>query len=173
MTTWLFVCTVCTSIGVQVNIIGTSLFDFLWVHRSQGGEQYKTFFMSRRHHMMKMHNHWSTIGWCRGNKWLSHRWHYAKLARSMITSSNGNIFRFTGHLCGEFTSHRWIPFTKASDAELDVFFDLCLYKRLSKQSRRRWFETSSRSLWCHCNDMRVSLTYRYCHVEIHCWMKYI
>ena len=42
-----------------------------------------------------MHIHWSINGWCRGNKWLSHIWHYAKLARSMMTSSNGNIFRFT------------------------------------------------------------------------------
>ena len=32
----------------------------------------------------------------------------------MMTSSNGNIFRVTGHLCGEFTGRR----TKASDAEL-------------------------------------------------------
>ena len=24
----------------------------------------------------------------------------------MMTSSNGNIFRVTGHLCGEFTGHR-------------------------------------------------------------------
>ena len=37
---------------------------------------------------------------------------------SMMTSSNGNIFRVTGSLCGEFTGHRWIPLTKASDAEL-------------------------------------------------------
>ena len=29
----------------------------------------------------------------------------------------------------------------------DVFFDICL----SKQSRRRWFETPSRPLWRHCN----------------------
>ena len=36
----------------------------------------------------------------------------------MMTSSNGYIFRVTGLLCGEFTGHRWIPFTKASDAEL-------------------------------------------------------
>ena len=34
----------------------------------------------------------------------------------------------------------------------DVFFDLRLNKRLSKQSRRRWFETPSRSLWRNCND---------------------
>ena len=39
----------------------------------------------------------------------------------MITSSNGNIFRVTGHLCGEFTGPRWIPRTKASDAELWCF----------------------------------------------------
>ena len=38
-----------------------------------------------------------------------------------MTSSNGNIFRVTGPLCGEFTSHRWIPLTKASDAELWCF----------------------------------------------------
>ena len=27
-------------------------------------------------------------------------------ASNMMTSSNGNIFRVTGHLCGEFTSPR-------------------------------------------------------------------
>ena len=36
----------------------------------------------------------------------------------IMTSSNGNIFRVTGPLCGEFIGHRWIPCTKASDAEL-------------------------------------------------------
>ena len=30
-------------------------------------------------------------------------------------------FRVTGHLCGEFTTPRWIPCTKASDAELSCF----------------------------------------------------
>ena len=38
-----------------------------------------------------------------------------------MTSSNGNIFRVTGPLCGEVTGHRWIPRTKASDAELWCF----------------------------------------------------
>ena len=37
---------------------------------------------------------------------------------TMMTSSNGNIFRVTGPLCGEFTGDRWIPLTKASDADL-------------------------------------------------------
>ena len=36
----------------------------------------------------------------------------------MMTSSNGNIFRVSGPLVGEFTGHQWIPLTKASDAEL-------------------------------------------------------
>ena len=39
----------------------------------------------------------------------------------MMTSSNGNIFRVTGHLCGEFTGLRWILHTKASDAQLWLF----------------------------------------------------
>ena len=34
----------------------------------------------------------------------------------MMTSSNGNCFRVTGHLCGDFPGPRWIPRTKASDA---------------------------------------------------------
>ena len=45
-----------------------------------------------------------------------------------------NSFRVTGHLCGEFTGLRWIPSTKASDAGVDVFFDLRPDKQLSKQS---------------------------------------
>ena len=38
-----------------------------------------------------------------------------------MASSSRNIFSVTGHLCGEFTGHRWIPHTKASDAELWCF----------------------------------------------------
>ena len=68
---------------------------------------------------------------------------------SMMTSSNGNIFRVTGHLCGEFTRHRWIPRTKASDAEPWCF--LHLNKRLNKQSWGWWFEMPSCPLWRHCN----------------------
>ena len=39
----------------------------------------------------------------------------------MMTSSNGSILRVTGPLCGESTGPRWIPCTKASDAELWCF----------------------------------------------------
>ena len=69
---------------------------------------------------------------------------------SMMTSPNGNLFRVTGPLSvnsplnGEFPSQR--PVTS-----FDVFCDLRLNKLLSKQSKRRRFETTSRSLWRHCN----------------------
>ena len=51
----------------------------------------------------------------------------------------------TGTLCGEFTGkfHPQRPATRS----FDVFFDLPVNKRLSKELRRRWFETPSRSLW--------------------------
>ena len=39
----------------------------------------------------------------------------APFFKCMMTSSNGNIFSVTGHLCGEFTCPRWTPRTKASD----------------------------------------------------------
>ena len=41
-----------------------------------------------------------------------------KPSPSMVTSSNGTIFRITGPLWWESTGHLWIPLTKASDAEL-------------------------------------------------------
>ena len=75
----------------------------------------------------------------------------------MMTSSNGNIFRVTGPLCGDFTGHRWIPLTKAGDVELRCFFDLHLNKRLSKQSWGWWSETPPRSLWRHCNHAAIYL----------------
>ena len=46
---------------------------------------------------------------------------------------------------GEFPAQR--PVTRS----FDVFFDLCLNKRLSKNSWGWWFETPSRPLWRQCN----------------------
>ena len=51
------------------------------------------------------------------------------------------------------------PSQKPVTRSFDVFFDLYLNKRLSKYSRRRWFETPLRSLWRHCNDY-ISLNLR-------------
>ena len=47
---------------------------------------------------------------------------------------------------GEFPAQR--PVRRC----FDVFFDLRLNKRLSKQSWGWWFETPLRSLWRHCSD---------------------
>ena len=46
---------------------------------------------------------------------------------------------------GEFPSQRSLT------RSFDVFFDLRLNKRLSKQSGRQWIETLLRSLWRHFN----------------------
>ena len=51
----------------------------------------------------------------------------------MVTSPNGNMFRVTGTLCGEFTGHQWItptphphPPTKDNDGAL-VFSLICAW----------------------------------------------
>ena len=66
------------------------------------------------------------------------------ICHKMMTSSNGNIFRVTDLLCGEFTRHRWIPPQRPLTRSFDLFFDLRLNKRLSKQSMRWCFWTLSR-----------------------------
>ena len=45
----------------------------------------------------------------------------------MMTSSNGNIFRVTGPLCGEFTSHQWIPRTSGQWSGSFVFSLICAW----------------------------------------------
>ena len=77
-----------------------------------------------------------------------------------MTSSNGNIFRVTGHLCGEFTGPGEFPAQRPVTRSFDAFFDLRLNKRLSKQPRGWWFQTPSWSLWRQYNVVKVSLTHR-------------
>ena len=72
---------------------------------------------------------------------------------TMMTSSNGNIFRVTGPLCGEFTGPGEFPTQRPVTRSFDVFFDLRLNKRLSKQPWGWWFETPSWSLWRQCNAL--------------------
>ena len=65
-----------------------------------------------------------------------------QLRHHMMRSSNGNIFRVTGPLCGEFTGHRWIPHPKANDADLWCFhwsaswINGCANKREANDLRR-------------------------------------
>ena len=48
------------------------------------------------------------------------------------------------------------PSQRPVTRSFDVFFDLRVNERLSKQSRGWWFETPSRSLWRHCNECESS-----------------
>ena len=111
------------------------------------------------HYETKIHSYnkhfWISDGYA-----LGHRKVLLKMTVSMMTSSNGNIFRVTGHLCGKFTGPRWISRKKASDA------DLRLNKRLSKQPWGWWFETPAWSLWRHRNESKIKRLEK-CDVQIH------
>ena len=76
--------------------------------------------------------------------------------QNIMTSSNENIFRVTGHLCGEFTGPGEFPAQRPVTRNFDVFFDLRPNTRLSKQWWGWWFETPSSPLWRHCNDGKVA-----------------
>ena len=54
-----------------------------------------------------------------------------------MTSSNGNIFRVTGHLCGEFTGPGEFPAQRPVTRSFDVFFDLRLNKLAGDWRRHR------------------------------------
>ena len=60
---------------------------------------------------------------------------------------------------GEFPVQR--PVTRS----FDVFFDLCLNKRLSKQSWGWWFETLSCPLWRHRNVPNLWTPHNLCHLD--------
>ena len=78
----------------------------------------------------------------------------------MMTSSNGNIFRVTGHLRGEFTVSGEFPAQRLVARSSDVFFDLRPNNRLSKQPWGWLFGTLSCPLWRHCNDRTQEPTVR-------------
>ena len=73
-----------------------------------------------------------------GNTWWRHQ---METFSTLLALCRGN-----SPVTGEFPSQR--PVTRS----FDVFFDLRLNKRLSKQSCGWWFETQSRPLWRRCND---------------------
>ena len=68
-------------------------------------------------------------------------WHEMETFSALLALCAGN-----SPVIGEFPSQR--PVTRG----FEIFFDLRLNKRLSKQSWGWWFETPSRSLWRHSND---------------------
>ena len=84
--------------------------------------QYKDRFSRCRTYIIKIRWSWDRLVFIIGLHIETTLWWVDGVDGStMMTSSNGSIFRVTGPLCGEFTGHWWIPLTKASDAELRCF----------------------------------------------------
>ena len=73
------------------------------------------------------------------------------LGLSWWRHQNGNIFRVTGHLCGNSPVAGEFPTQWPVARRFDFFFDVRLIKRLSKQSWGWWSETPSHTLWRQCN----------------------
>ena len=69
----------------------------------------------------------------------------------MMTSSNGNISTLLAFWEGNPPVTGGFPLQRPVTWSFDVFFDLCLNKRLNKQLARRWFETPLRPILRHCN----------------------
>ena len=80
-----------------------------------------------------------------GLSWWHHQRKHQSSASLAICAGNSPV-------TGEFPAHR--PVTRS----FEVFFDLCLNKRLSKQSWGWWFETPSHPLWRYCNGYRSFAT---------------
>ena len=69
-----------------------------------------------------------------------------------MTSSNWNIFRVTDPLKGDPLVTGGFPSQRLVKRSFDVFFDVRLNIRLSKQHKCWWFETPWLSLWRHSNE---------------------
>ena len=78
---------------------------------------------------------------------------------TMMMSSNGNISALLVICAGNSPVTSEFPAQRPLRRIFDVFFDLRLNKRLSKQSWGWWFETPSFSLWHQCNDEGVTKLY--------------
>ena len=71
----------------------------------------------------------------------------------MMTSWNGTFSSLMAICVGNSPASSEFPAQRPVTWSFDVFFDLCLNKRLRKQSWGWWFKTLSRPLWRHCNEM--------------------
>ena len=93
------------------------------------------------------------IRWCTNRSVTEKPIPHSKLITATImTSSNGNIFRITVPLCG----HRWIPLTKGSNTDLWCFFVVSCSKLLNKHSIDREFQTP----WRRRNDYNLHWSQR-------------
>ena len=68
-----------------------------------------------------------------------------------MTSSNETFSALLALCAGNSPVTGEFPTQRPVARSFNLFCDLPLNKRLSKQSWGWWFETPSRSLWCHCS----------------------
>ena len=116
-------------VGYSVCLEALTWLDLSWCHWEQTSVKFKP----------KYNNfHWRKLIWkC---PWWRHQ---LETFSMLLALCAGNLL-----VSGEFLSQS--PVTLS----FDVFFDLCLNKWLSKQSRPRQFEMPLRSLWRHCCDQQ-------------------
>ena len=95
-----------------------------------------------------------------------------------MTSSNWNIFRVTGHLCREFTGHRWIPRTKASERGALMFSLICaringwVSNREADDLRRHraHYDVIIMNLWCKVSMRnKLQFDFRWMILVVHYW----
>ena len=130
-------------------------FEQPWENRSWNGPRQCFIFIT-------IHSTEVTLSWCKVNMAALFRELFGYFApiSSMMTSSKGTFSALlvlcdgNSPVTGGLSSQRPVAWS------FDAFFDLHLSKRLSKQSRRWWLETLSRSLWRHCNGPLI-IRYRH------------
>ena len=83
----------------------------------------------------------------------------------MMTSSNGIISALLAICAGNSPVNGEISAQRPVARSFDVFFDLRLNERLSKQSWGWWFETPSRPLWRHSNELPLCTYHHFMKVK--------
>ena len=98
------------------------------------------------------HGHTANVNWnCRSSyavKWIIRQFVLTTWWRHQMETISALLAfcAWNSPVTGEFPPE--MPVTW----RFDVFLEVCLNKRLRKQSRGWWFEMPSRSLWRHCNE---------------------
>ena len=106
-----------------------------------------------RHRIASYGTNWSTTWW-----WtramaglLLHKYR----STDVWSAWRNQMETFSAFLAlSEGNRHWWFPPQRPVTRTFDVFFDLSLNKRLSKQLWRRWFKMPSLLLWRQCNGLR-------------------
>ena len=119
-------------------------------HRTEGIDAGIFSSVTQLHVLWTPRSHWRKFGGKRNNPRID--WHVNRTGcweawrPAMMTQSNGSISAILAICTGNSPVTDEFPSQRPMTRSFDVFFDLRQNKQLSKQSRRRWFETPSRSL---------------------------